>query len=108
VEAVAPPASAVLSRFSLEVSPATPVYYVNYAEVSFNSTEFGLAASRIPPKPPRSVIETIKDGVLTLPADVQLIIPVSIVPGLIKALETTAEQYEKHVGVPVKEVGVKE
>jgi len=82
-------------RPSIQTGDQTAVYYVNFAEMTFSASEFCLSAARVPTKPNPVQLEQAKAGTFTFDADVQLIIPPTVIPGLIRALTTVKENYEK-------------
>ena len=62
-------------------------------------------AARVPAKHDAAKIAEMKaTGALVLPADVVISIPANLVPGLIRALTSQKEQYEKDNGVELKEM----
>jgi hypothetical protein len=79
--------------------------YSNYAEVSSALHEFQILFALVPTKPNAEQISEMRAGSLKLDAQVQILLPPTIIPGLIRALMTTKEQYEALAG-PIKEVGV--
>jgi hypothetical protein len=79
--------------------------YANYAEVSSAQHEFQLAFALAPTKPTAEQLEQVNGGTMRLPVLVQILLPPTIIPGLIKALITTKEQHEALLG-PIKEFGV--
>ena len=100
------PAPAIETKAALRAGPETPVYYVNYAEAAFTAHEFSLTAGRTPAKLTADQLEAARKGeVLTFDAEIQLIIPPTMVPGLIRALTITKDQYEKATGATIKDVG---
>lgn len=95
------------TRIALQVPPETPIYYVNYAEIGFTAHEFSLTAVRAPTKLSPAVLEMVRaEGTLTLDADIQLVIPPTMIPGLIRALSISKDQYEQSTGITIKDVGV--
>jgi hypothetical protein len=103
-------ASPTLTTVTMKVAvisrPETPTYYVNHAEIGFTPHEFTVMVARIPPKLAPEAIEVVtKQGTLTLDAELQLVIPPTLVPGLIRALTISKEQYEKVTGIAIKDVG---
>jgi hypothetical protein len=89
-------------KISLEYSGET--IYANYAEVSAAQHEFQITFALSPTKPTAEQIEHANSGIMRLPTLVQILLPPTIIPGLIKALSTTKEQHEALLG-PIKEFG---
>jgi hypothetical protein len=96
----AKPIAPVPIRVILE-SDGEPLY-ANYAEVSSAQHEFQIAFALAPTKPNAEQLEQVSTGVVTLHTLVQILLPPTIIPGLIKALVTTKEQHEALLG-PIKE-----
>lgn len=96
-----------ISSVRLEPLEGASVYYVNYVEVGNSPQDFSLICGRLPGK---LSVEKIKEaktlGALVIEPEVQLIIPTTLVPGLIRALTIQKEKYEKLYGVQIKEVEV--
>ena len=93
-------------RIAVSVTEETPVYYINFAEISNTPHDVSITCARIPSKPTRSMAEEANNtGTITLSANVQLVFTVGMLPGLIKALQTRQEMYEK---ATMKERGVKD
>jgi hypothetical protein len=106
----ASPQSGVMNINSVRLEPieSAAVFYVNYIEVGNSPQDFSLWCGRMPSKLTPAKIEEIESiGALVIEPDVQLIIPTTLVPGLIKALITAKENYEKLFGVQLKEVGAR-
>jgi hypothetical protein len=87
----------------------TPVYYINFAELSHTPNDFSLTRVRVPSKPTKVMAEEAKNtGTITLSANVQLVFPVGMLHGLIKALQAGREIYEKSLNSTVKAHGVED
>lgn len=94
-------------RIVVDPSEAAPVHYVNYMEVANTTNDFSLLCVRLPPKisdEKRQQFMATKE--LHVEPDVVLTFPTSIVPGLIRALTTQKENYEKAIGSTIQEPGV--
>jgi hypothetical protein len=78
--------------------------YANFAEVSSAQHEFQIGFGLLPTKPNAEQMEQVNGGTMRLNALVQILLPPTLIPGLIKALTTTKEQYEAVLG-PIKELG---
>jgi hypothetical protein len=85
-------------RIAAEPNEATPSYYVNFAEVSIGAHEFAISFVRVPTKFNSALVEEAKTGPLKLEPAVQVIFAPSLMPGLIRALTSVKEQYEKQRG----------
>jgi hypothetical protein len=93
-------------RIAVNVTKETPVYYINFVEVSNTPHEFSVTCARIPSKPTQSMVdEATNTGAITLNSDVQLVFPVGMLPGLVKALQTRREMYEKLFNITIKTPG---
>jgi len=93
---------------AVDVNEETPVHYVNYAEVGHSAYEFSISVTRVPTKvDPQVLADAKKAGILRLDAVLQLLIPTKVVPGLIEALRTQLEVYERNFG-PVQSRSAKE
>jgi hypothetical protein len=60
--------------------------------------EFSLLFGRLPAKIPPDKIEEARAGNVTLISDVQILIPVTLIPGLMRALQTQKASYESQYG----------
>jgi hypothetical protein len=90
----------------MDSNDATAVYYVNYAEAAFSPHEFCLSAARVPTKLPQGRMEEVqRSGAMIVSADVQLVFPPTLIPGLIRALNTIKDAYEKATGITIREAG---
>jgi hypothetical protein len=103
------PANAGITKIStirLEPLENASVYYVNYIEVAHSTQDFSLICARIPSKFTYDEIKEANNvGALVVEPEVQVIVPTTLIPGLIRALTTQKENYEKAFGVQIKEVG---
>jgi hypothetical protein len=94
-----------MARINVVIDPGTPNFYINHADVGHSPYEFWITLSRLPAKLAPDQIESLKGGgPLNLEAMAQLLIPVSLMPSLISALEKQREVYEAKFG-PIKELG---
>jgi hypothetical protein len=84
---------------ALETTRDTPIYYANHAEVAAARHEFALAFARLPSKPSRAEVAELKAvGQLVWDTDIQIIIPPTLINGLIRALKMSKENYETMFG----------
>ena len=80
-----PEAKAISTKIVLHPSDETPQYYVNFAEIANSQNEFSIYGAIIPTKLPAGEIDSItKTGELHLEPEVQIIIPVTVIQGLIR------------------------
>ncbi len=87
-------------RPSIVLTDDTPVYYINHAEFAGSIYDIGMIVARMPTKPtPERLAIATETGVLEVEAELQLIFPPSLVPGLIRALTKQKETYEKQFGL---------
>jgi hypothetical protein len=96
----------VTVKIVLDAPENVPSYYVNYAEVNFSINEFALSAVRVPIRFDSATLKNIQaTGEMPLQADVQLLIPPTVIVALIRALSTSKEGYEKQYGIELKDWG---
>ncbi len=75
----------------------TPEYYVNHIEVAYSAFDFTLIAAKATAMLSTEQTEqAVKTGKLLLEPSVQIILPVNVMPGLIKALQTQMDKYEEN------------
>jgi Protein of unknown function (DUF3467) len=91
----------VIKAVRVLLEPSREPVYANFAEVSAAQHEFQISFALTPSRPTAETIEQAKTGEMRLETTVQVLLPPTIIPGLIKALTTTKEQYEAMVG-PIK------
>lgn len=88
----------------LEVSEGTPAVYSNFIEVTSTPWDFALVIGRVPPKGgPDKLAQMRETGLLTVPAEMTINLPATIIPGLIRALSIQRELFEKRTGIELKE-----
>jgi hypothetical protein len=97
----APPAeqeTEVRLSVSTQIGEETFTYYANHAEIASTPHEFALLFARMPSKlSPEKLEETIS-GNLALTSEVQILIPATLIPGLIRALNTQKTVHEQRYG----------
>lgn len=77
----------------------TPTYYINHAEIAVGKHEFALAFAKLPTKPSRSDMEHAKaTQELAWETDIQVLVPPTLIVGLIRALETARDGYQNLFG----------
>ena len=97
-----PEAAAVAAKVVLHPTDDTPQYYVNYAEIATSQNEFSIYGVRVPTKFPPDEVETIKESKeIHLEPDVQIIIPVTMIQGLIDALVRQRDFYAAEFGTVI-------
>ena len=80
-------------------SRGCPNYYANYAEVSHTSHDFGIAFVELPARLSADEKQVaITSGEITADPIAQIVIPATLVPGLIRALKIQRDKYEKNFG----------
>ncbi len=95
------------TKVVIEPSEDTPSYYVNYAEVIHSRHEFGLYVAQLPTKLSTEDLEAARaSGELHVEPALQLVVPPTLILGLIGALETQKNLYEKDFG-KIQEEGKK-
>jgi hypothetical protein len=97
------PVQEVTAQVRLSPQTDTPSYYVNYIGVTHTAYDFTLSAVRIPTPFTDEQIELAKNG-QQIPVEpiVQLVIPASLVDGLMKALTDQKERHAKTLEQQVK------
>ena len=89
----------ITTKASIRASDETPLYYVNYAEIAMNAYEFSLYGGRVPTKPSPELIRVSKEtGTISVDALFQMVFPVSLVDGLIEALNKQRTLHEAQFG----------
>ncbi len=97
-----PETKPVAAKVVLHPSEDTAQYYINYAEVAVSQNEFSIYGVRIPTKPRPYEVEAIKiSGELHLEPEVQIIIPVTVIQGLIDALIRQRDLYTAQFGTVI-------
>jgi hypothetical protein len=92
------------TRISTKIGDGTFTYYANYAEIVCTSQEFAILFARMPAKVPPDKIDEVKAGRLNLTCDVQILIPTTMIDGLIRALVSQKAAYEQRYG-PIRTPG---
>ena len=88
----------VTATIAMESGEGTPVYYVNHVEISHTKNDFCITAGRLPARfGPTAKTELESTGVLLINAEVQILFPPTMLPGLIRALSSQQDAYEKRV-----------
>lgn len=86
-------------RIVVEPPSDLPFHYANHIEVSHSKNEFALSIARIPTKFGSVRLKEIRDkGVLEVEPDLQIVIPITIIRGLIRALGIQLGLYETNFG----------
>ncbi len=86
-------------RVSLRVTDDTPSYYVNHLEVSQTQHEFTFSVGKIPSRfSAEKQSEIAGSHVMEIDAMLQLMIPPTLLPGIIKAMQIQLELFEKANG----------
>jgi hypothetical protein len=85
-------------RVNTQVGNETFTYYANHAEVACIPQEFAILFARIPTKLPPDKINEVRAGNLNLTCDVQILIPTTLIDGLIRALARQKAAYEQQYG----------
>jgi hypothetical protein len=93
----------VSAKPAIRTSEDTLTYYINHIEVGHSRHEFVLNCGRLPAIPTAEQIAAAREtGALTVEADVRLIIPPTMMVGLLDALTKQREKYEKACGITLK------
>ena len=87
--------TAVTVTAVMGASADLPFYYVNHIEISHSHYEFALTAGRAPAKLTEHNLREINEfHRLTIEPVIQLLIPPTVIPALIRALTIQQESYE--------------
>lgn len=90
-------------RLVVDASRETPTYYANHVEIAINKHEIALWVARIPTKPGRDEMALAEmTGEIVIDAEMQILLPPTLIDGLISALETTKTNFETAFG-PIRE-----
>jgi hypothetical protein len=96
--------TSVQLRIMIDVPDGTPSYYSNWIEVSHTKWDFCLTAAKMPARQNQTKMDQIVETkTLTLDADVQIIIPPTLLPGLIRALTSQKKTFEREMNIELKE-----
>lgn len=101
----APKPAVAQVKIVVDMPEGSEPYYANHVEVGHTKFDFFLLCSRLPTKPSSAVIQSaVASGELHIPATVQVTFPASLIAGLIRALETQKQAFEKDAG-PIPDLG---
>jgi hypothetical protein len=93
------PQEEITVKARVDVTESTPIVYINFAEVAHSRHEFSIICARTPTKPDFTVIELAKtSGVYPIEASTVLIVPPSLMRGMIRAMQTQMDKYEQSFG----------
>lgn len=97
-------ADSVPVQLVIDLAPDTPSYYANHVEIAVNKHEISLRIAKIPTKPGRAEMAAAEaTGELIIDAEMEILIPPTLIKGLIAALETSRQNYETLFG-PIREI----
>jgi hypothetical protein len=86
-------------KIALQPSQDAAVFYANFFEVAHGPHDVTLYGVRVPAKLGRAEVEAARaSGELQLQPDFQIVIAPSLVPGLVKALQSQLEKWQKRFG----------
>lgn len=86
-------------RIVVEATQDTPTYYVNHAEIALGAHELAIWFARLPTKPSRDETEAARaSGEIVVEPEFQILVPPTLLPGLIVALQQTQDNYETIFG----------
>jgi transposase-like protein len=89
------PFAALAVQVILDSNEDTSTVYANHAEISHNMNEFCVSFARVPTRISQDTISHIREhGKISVPTLIQVVLPPTIVPGLIKALSSQKDLYE--------------
>ena len=92
-------AQPLIVKIALEPTDDIPLYYINHIEISHTRHDFSLSCAHVPTTFPTKVIDEAKhSGVITLQPLIRLIVPPTLIAGIIKALQAQKSKYEDSFG----------
>jgi hypothetical protein len=95
-----PPASRGVASIVMDTQDDMIGHYVNHIEVAHTKHEFTLTCGKLPAKLSPVRLQMAKEsGEVHLEPMLQLVIPPTIMPGLISALTSQLEKYEQKNGL---------
>jgi hypothetical protein len=90
------------AQVKLLPTPETPFYYVNYILVSHLAYDFTLSVVKLPSLISPEQVATVKSGQpIVMEPTLQLVIPPSLIKGLIFALTEQVRKYEEQYKVTI-------
>ena len=93
-------AEAVTAQIVVNPSDDLSSIYANHAEVAHSFHEFTIFFGQLPTKASMAVVESVKTtGQIRIEPDAQVIVPPTLIPGLISALEAQLKKYEEKHGI---------
>lgn len=91
------------ASIKLDISSDTPSYYVNYMAVGHTKHDFTISVARVPSfLTPDQEARVKKESIFSMEAALQLVVPPTLIKGLIEALTKQINKYEKETGQKVK------
>ena len=92
----------VTARIKLDISSDTPSYYVNYMAVGHTKHDFTISAARIPAFPTAEQEASVKkESIISVETTLHLVVPPTLIKGLIEALTKQINKYEEETGQKV-------
>ncbi len=90
----------------LEPLENASTYYANHIEIGSTAHDFSIICARLPPKlTTEQFVQVRADNTLIFEPEVQIIVPATLIVGMIKALTVQKELYERLYNVELKGVG---
>jgi hypothetical protein len=92
-----PPVMAISNvRMPIEAKGSAPSYYVNHAEINFTPFEMAITFAKLPPRFDDEENKRLANGQpVTIPAEVQILLPVNFVSALIDAIISIKADFDK-------------
>ena len=102
-ESLLPPASLgpglVQMRLQIEPKVNAPKYYANHAEINLTPFEMVMTFARLPARFDADEAERLGKGeVIVIPAEVQISVPIQMIPGLIKVMTHLKSEHDRTIG----------
>lgn len=92
------PAKPVLATIAVSPNEFAQSYYCNYLEVAQTAYDFTIYGIKVPAKLDAANLVTLKDGgKLNFLADIEITFPAHIIDGLITALTTQRDIFERNM-----------
>lgn len=91
--------TSIAARVTLEVGSDVPSYYVNYADLAQSTHEFTLTVAKVATRLGAQAVKDLQvTGEMRVDALLQLVMPPTLLPSLIKAMTVQRDLYEKTYG----------
>ena len=87
----------VTIKIGIETDDDTSVVYANHVEISHSIHDFCISFARVPSKLSSEKLEELKNDLkIDVPALIQVVVPPTLIAGLIRALVDQRDMYENN------------